>query len=141
MKKSLPASLSFHQTVWNDDSLFSQWGGDKGEFDDFLRKSSKNKKIYLCNLYMENGGDVTNIPFSWMGPYVNKELAKGLVNLKQKYIAVEDKDEVQLNPDYFKWPTTLANEGNTDLPESNWHCVENTKTAFQIHWSLPKLVI
>lgn len=86
----------------------------------FLENLVKTKKKHLCNLYMENGGDATNIPFSWMAPYVSTELAKELVKLKQKHTAVQNEDEVKLNSDYFTWPTTLANEGHRDLPESSW---------------------
>ena len=121
MNKTSLAKNSFHQIEWSNDSLYAKWGGSKDLFDHFLRKSAKNKKKYLCDLYMENGGDVRNLPFSWMSPFISEELAVELIKLKKKYDAISStQDETELQPHVFKWPTTFANHGSEDLPELQW---------------------
>ncbi|WP_318471907.1 hypothetical protein [Photobacterium leiognathi] len=121
MKKISLAKNSFHQIEWNDDSLYAKWGGTKEQFNNFLRKSAKNKKKYLCDLYMENGGDIRNLPFRWMSPFVSKELAIELIKLKKKHYAITpSQDEPKQQPHIFKWPTTFANYGTENLPESQW---------------------
>ena len=64
--------------------LFNEWGGARENLESFVAKSEKNKKRLLSDLYMENGGDINNVPYYWMRHLVSADIQDGLIRLKTK---------------------------------------------------------
>lgn len=71
INKKIEAARSYHQVKWRDDALFVQWGGVKANFEKFLRMKARDKRRYLCDLYIVDGGSLHSPPFDWMSDFVN----------------------------------------------------------------------